>query len=229
VVVVAQPFNLNMTPVYRFMSRACAATPNLPAVDAALRGHAEALRVRVDAGELLTVSAFRRGADVFVYHESVGSPIDVHDLFAGALPLLTPWPDGGALRHFVPMLDIFHCGEPLSLEYWRRKQPVERYEGKVIRLRPEKVASYIFYHYQMQEEKPGSFDKYGIIGIHENLLFFYLEKPFVLESPPKPGSLSTKNTPDNWHEVMFPHFQPWVDSAGVDDLWRDTTHVLTAA
>lgn len=228
-VVAAHFFNRTMTPVYRYMSRACAATPDLSDVDATLRGHADALRAQVATGALLTVSAFRRGADVFVYHESVGAPVDVHDMFAGAVPLLAQWPGGPAVRHFVPMMDIFHCGEPLSLDYWRRKQPVENHEGKVIRLRPEKVASYIFYHYQMQEETPGSFDKFSIIGIHENLLFFYLEKPFVLEAPPKPGSLATTNTPDNWHEVMFQHFQPWADSNGVDDLWRDAEHVLTIA
>ena len=73
------------------------------------------------------------------------------------------------------------------------------------------VSSYIFLHYQMQEEKPGAGDKYGQISIHENLLFFYMEQPVTNEAAQHEGQLKTTHTPPNWHEVMFPHFQPWED------------------
>ncbi|MBT3602078.1 MAG: hypothetical protein HOE48_03170 [Candidatus Latescibacteria bacterium] len=53
-----------------------------------------------------------------------------------------------------------------------RKTPMDMPYGRVIRLRPEKVSSYIFYHYQLQEEHPGRGDKYGLISIHEDKIIF---------------------------------------------------------
>jgi len=117
------------------------------------------------------------------------------------------------------MMDIFHFNRPQSLEHWRRDLPPEACTARVVYLRPEMVSSYIFLHYQMQEEKPGGGDKYGQISLHENLLFFYLEQPATNEAAQHKGQLKTKQTPPNWHEVMFPHFQPWGDTEG-EELWR---------
>ncbi len=189
---------------------------------AALQQRVDVVRSRVAAGELMTASAFRYRTHIFVYYESLGAPLPPESVFGDLSDVLAQWPGDTAPRCFVPMMDIFHCGEPLDAEYWRRKRPVELYDGKVIRLQPEKVASYIFYHYQLQEEQPGSFDKYCVIAIHENLMFFYMEKPFVLETPPKPGALSTKNTPEQWQELMALHFAPWPDGRGPNDTWRDS-------
>jgi L-rhamnose mutarotase len=92
--------------------------------------------------------------------------------------------------------------------------------GRLIYLRPEMVSSYIFYHFQLQEEKPGALgSKYGLISQHENLLFFYMEKPDVAENESYAGHLKTQNTPPNWGDVMDPHFQPWSDEDG-ERLWR---------
>ncbi len=124
------------------------------------------------------------------------------------------------------MMDIFHCGEPRSAEDWQRKAPVESARARLTRLQPEMVSSYIFYHYQLQEEKPGSFDKYCLISLHENLLFFYQEYPQVVESPPRIGKLTTHNSPPNWQEVMFPHFLLWDDAPAGEEIWREIELVL---
>jgi hypothetical protein len=85
----------------------------------------------------------------------------------------------------------------------------------------EMVASYIFYHFQYQEEKPGDGDKYGIIGIHEDLLFFYCEMPTYMEEPSYQGLLNTNNTPAQWVQLMQKHFNMWPDAKDKNDNWRD--------
>lgn len=72
------------------------------------------------------------------------------------------------------------------------------------------ISSYIYYHYQLQEERAFTGDKYEIIAMHENLLFGYQEFPKVIEEPVVPGRLNTKGTPENWQDsCMDLHFQPW--------------------
>lgn len=185
------------------------------------------LAERVARGELLTASAFAWGEQFFFYYECIERPLEPEQLFGAASDLLAEWPGGAAGRRFVPLMDIFHCVEPQGLEHWRRKRPPERVFARLARLKPEMVSSYIFYHYQLQEETPGSFDKYCLIGIHENLLFFYLEHPFVVEPPSVPGKLTTHNTPDHWQDVMDPHFAPWGEVAPDQRIWRDIQTVLT--
>ena len=85
---------------------------------------------------------------------------------------------------------------------------MKRAYAKVNRLKAEMVSSYIFYHYQYQEEKPGDWAKYASIYLHENLMFFYLEDPDSPETPPYTGRLDTSNTPGKWTELMNQHFLP---------------------
>ncbi|MFT5366281.1 MAG: hypothetical protein ACI8V2_001228 [Candidatus Latescibacterota bacterium] len=171
---------------------------------------------------LLTVSLFRWDATLFLYVESVGSSVSPEDLFGDLGGCLKVWPNGSLdVRYWVPMMDIFHYSRPQGVEHWRRKTSVEMPYGRVIRLRPEKVSSYIFYHYQLQEERPGGGDKYGLIAIHEDLLFFYQEQPRVKEETPAQPSLKTSHTPPNWAELMSQHFAPWADPG--EPEWRPIT------
>lgn len=177
----------------------------------------ELLQDRMDT--LLTASLFQWEATLFLYVESVDAAVPVESLFGDFNGRLKAWPGGSPeARHWVPMMDIFHYSAPQSVEHWRRKAPVEMPYGRVIRLQPEKVSSYIFYHYQLQEEHPGRGDKYGLISIHEDLLFFYQEQPRVAEETPAKPSLQTSNTPPNWGELMSQHFAPWTDLG--EPEWR---------
>lgn len=167
---------------------------------------------------LLTLSLFQWREAFFVYAESVGQAMDADGLLGNPEGCLKPWPGGEGERFWVPMMDIFHYSKPQSVAHWRRKASVETPYARVIRLRPEKVSSYIFYHYQLQEERPGMGDKYGLITIHEDLLFFYQEQPRVSEESPAKPSLETSNTPPNWGALMSQHFAPWPDPG--EPEWR---------
>lgn len=187
--------------------------------------------VGLAAGDLLTISLFRWGVYFYAYWESIEQEIAPEALFGKMEHLLECWPGGSNPqpphnRCFVPMMDIFHCLMPESVEHWRRKTSIEQITGRVARLKPEMVSSYIFYHYQLQEERPGSFDKYGIISLHENLIFFYQEHPSIVEEPLPIGRLSTTNTPPDWHGTMFPHFHLWDDAPPGQEIWRNVELVF---
>lgn len=215
-------------PLHRFVYRAQCRPGQEAASAAAWRARSDALGDLQIAGRLLTASVFGWERHFFVYYETTDSALTPDDLAGDTGDLLESWPGGATGRCFVPMMDIFHCGEPRDTGYWRRKSPPERVAARITRLQPEMVSSYIFYHYQLQEEKPGSFDKYCLITIHENLLFFYQEYPQVVESPPRVGKLTTTNSPENWQEVMFPHFRLWDDAPAGEEIWRGIDLVLYA-
>ncbi len=166
----------------------------------------------IEKGEVMTLGCFRWERNLFIYAECVGRPIEAGELLPGAAPFLESWPGQAKERGWITMIDVFHFNEPASLEHWRRKAAVERRVGRVAHLKPEMAASYIYYHYQLQEEQAFHGPKYEIIAMHENLLFGYQEFPAVVEAPALPGKLATKGTPENWSDSrMDLHFQPWPD------------------
>jgi hypothetical protein len=210
-----------MTPIFRQMFR----SQSRPGQAEACVDRLIQVRAVIDPARVLTASVFRYQGLFFFYYEAVAAPIDPQDLFGEVVDLLLPWPGETTERFFIPLVDIFHCVEARGLEHWRRKSAPERVFAQLARLKPEMTSSYIFYHYQLQEEKPGSFDKYCLIGLHEDLLFFYLEHPFIPE--PGTGRLSTSQSPRNWQEVMNPHFLFWQDAPPGQDIWRTIDTIIT--
>lgn len=184
------------------------------------------LQTQIDAGRLLTASLFRHGQRLFFYVEAIATPADIEALMAPLSSQLAPWPGGDHPRHWVPMTDIFHYHRCLGERQWRRKTPPAERTARVLRLRPEMASSYIFLHYQLQEEKPAIGDKYGLIALHEDLMFFYAEEPAVIEAPLYEGHLATHNTPGDWHTLMDSHFLPW-DDDGEERLWRPIGNLLS--
>jgi L-rhamnose mutarotase len=175
---------------------------------------------------ILTLSLFRNEDTIFLYYECIDKEILPVEILGDISKYLKTWPGTDGERLWVPMYDIFHYNKPLSLDHWRRKNEVKKPIGKIAKLKPEMISSYIFYHYQYQEEKPSDGDKYGIINIHENLLFFYLEEPSFKETALYDGKLNTRNSPNNWGEVMSPHFINWKGTAPDENIWKNTEVLL---
>ncbi|WP_248924244.1 hypothetical protein [Paenibacillus hamazuiensis] len=177
----------------------------------ALRESGQAVRL-VERGELMTAAAFTWRGNLFLYYECMDREVAPDEVAGAAVPYLADWPGQAEPRKWILMIDVFHFNEPASAEHWLRKAPVERRAGRVAHLKPDMMASYIYYHYQLQEERAFHGDKYEIIAMHENLLFGYQEFPKVIEEPVVPGRLQTKGTPENWADSrMDLHFQPWDD------------------
>lgn len=158
--------------------------------------------------DLRTLSLSRHGKQVFLYLETVTPDVRPEDVVtANAIP----FPDG---RLWFRMIDVFHYSRPLSEEHWKRKQANKTPWIRINYLKPEKTASYIFYHYQFQEENPGMYDKYGMLFLYDNLLVHYLELPEEKETEKYPGGLTTHNTPvgkEAWDDMIERHFIPWED------------------
>ncbi|OMF37258.1 hypothetical protein BK133_06555 [Paenibacillus sp. FSL H8-0548] len=180
------------------------------AIDAAKRE--QAVHELIEQGEIMTAGCFKWERNVYVYFESVDRQLEPEEILPRMASYLEDWPGQAASHKWIPMIDVFHFNEPASYEHWLRKEPVERRVGRVAHLKPEMAASYIYYHYQLQEERAFLGPKYEIIAMHENMLFGYQEFPAVVEEPVLPGKLSTAGTPPNWGDSrMDLHFQPWED------------------
>ena len=217
---------MTMNQIQRAMYRAQAQPGQAAAALAHFQHQAQTFKLGLAPGDLMTISLFQWRAHFFAYWESIDEAVTPEALFGDMGELLANWPGSDQPRCFAPMMDIFHCLAPESIAHWRRKQPIERVGLRLARLKPEMGSSYIFYHYQLQEEQPGSFDKYGIISLHENLICFYQEHPAIVEEPRRTGKLTTTNTPPDWHTVMFPHFDLWHDAQPGQEIWRETELVL---
>lgn len=166
----------------------------------------------VQDGVLMTAAAFSWQNNVFLYYECISEQVEPANVAGAAGQYLIDWEGEAAPRKWIEMIDVFHFNEPAGYEHWLREAAVERRGGRVAHLKREKVASYIYYHYQLQEERAFHGNKYDIIAMHENLLFGYQEFPSVVEEPVVPGRLSTKGTPVPWENSrMDLHFQPWED------------------
>lgn len=174
--------------IYRFMYQGYADGPVKPKGD----------------GEAEQVALAENGGAVFLYYESVIPDLPPEAAASGKMKL---FPDGSCWRR---MPEIFHYSKPLSREHWRRKLAGKTPEFRMNYISPDKVASYIYYHYQYQEEIPGDGDKYGAIFISGNMLMMYLEYPSEPETEKYAGGLNTHNTPyAQWGEIMDAHFLPW--------------------
>ncbi len=176
------------------------------------RQRLDAVRRDMGDGLLMTLTGHRWKRSVFLYYECLNEAYHPDRWFAGMEQVLEAWPGEDKPRSWIQMIDVFHFNAPESPEHWRRKAPVERRVGRVAHLLPEMMASYIYYHYQLQEEHAFFGPKYEIIAMHENLLFGYQEFPAVVEEPVLPRKLDTKGTPATWTDSrMDLHFQAWED------------------
>ena len=166
--------------------------------------------------KVMTCSVFRYNYILFIYVEA-----RVDTWFLEWPPamrnLLEHWPSIHEMETAIELIDVFHDNRPVLGKPWRTTKPEQR-KAAMARLNPEYVASYVYYHYQMQEERPGSFNKTYIIGSYGRYLFSYCELP-ADKGDTSPGRLSTSLTPNNWHEIMHPHFEPW-DTSDEGALWK---------
>ncbi|MNI18912.1 hypothetical protein D3C73_723330 [compost metagenome] len=131
--------------------------------------------------------------------------------------LLDAWPDRNGPTYQVLMPDVFHDGVVHEIQNVREQRRTEVRTGSLARLKPEMYSSYIYYHYQLQEEQRGSFNQTYMIGTNELYIFSYWELPTMKDDIKRPGLLTTNHTPTNWHEVMAPHFITWPNTD--EQIW----------
>ncbi len=161
------------------------------------RGYPKNKSIKVKENDIAkNVSIFIYENMAFMYAESKNEIINPSDIVHADM---IPYPDGSEWEN---MSEVFHFSMPQSDESW------ERTRKKTPRLRVNyvkhgKIASYIYYHYQYQEEYPCDGDKYGMIFHSGDLLALYTESPCEY-APKYKGLLDTKNSPrhDDWANLM---------------------------
>ncbi len=149
------------------------------------------------------VSVFTYENMLFMYVESKNEVIDPTEVLDADL---IAYPDGSMWEN---MSEVFHYSMPQSDESWKRTQK-KTPELRINFVKHGKIASYIYYHFQYQEEYPCDGDKYGMIFHSGDLLVLYTESPCEL-APKYKGLLDSKNSPldDDWAELMEKgHFDP---------------------
>jgi hypothetical protein len=198
--------------LHRLLFRGWTGEGGAPLFAEAANSCAAGAKKLIDSGKAMTVGLFILEGNLFWYAESFSGDIDPGSVNAPLESFLEARPGKESPASWAPLMDVFHFNAPESVEHWARKEPVELRRGRMARLKPDMVASYIYYHYQLQEERGFPGPKYEIIGIHENVLFGYQEFPAIKEAPIVPGKLSTHGTPPDWNDAhMERHFQAWPD------------------
>ena len=165
-------------------------------------------------GKIYTVTVFSYdNQNLFVYYECAGEEaLTPTDLFPGITAFMQPWPGEADVRWFVPMIDIYHSMQPNVEEEaaWHRTEPAKP-KANMSQMKLDLLSSYIFYHVQLQEEKPAHNGKHMSIWQSEHIALLYHESPDTGYQNPQPGKLTTKHTPSNWRDVMVPHFNYFDD------------------
>jgi len=166
-----------------------------------------------ESEKVMNINVFAFKNELYIYIESCDDEILPQEVLSGIEEYLLMWPDGEN-KYFYQQTEIFHFNQPHSNEHWKRKQNPDCCTARIARIVPELASSYIFYHYQLQEEQFGNGNKYGRIFIMGDTAFFYSEIPDIVEEPLCKGKLTTQNTPpsDLWQSLMEKHFVMWDDS-----------------
>ena len=137
---------------------------------------------------------------VFLYVESNEENVDVENLAVGDFHL---YPNGYKWERAA---EIFHYSVPMN-EKQRQRKTDKTPLFRLNQLKWGRIASYIFYHFQYQEESTGGGDRYGVIFLAGDTLVFYEEMPTEEETEKLCGILNTSNTPHNqWGALMEEHF-----------------------
>lgn len=160
---------------------------------------------------LMTVSLYRWKNQLFLYYECIEKDVAPDFFLGGISRLLEERPAIDGKEKWIPMIDIFHFDIPLDEAQWKRSLPVEKRAGRLAKIKPEKLSSYIYYHYMLQEAKRDKGNKYCVIGLHENFIFHYEEHPEEFAKSSFVGKLETGMQVENWDDLMYPHFVQWTD------------------
>ena len=174
---------------------------------------------------VLFLRLFQFEDQLFVYLES-RLPLPDFNLPASLSEYLFDWPGNIDARKFVSMLGIFHDAIPRPESNWRSALTPRESTGSIVYLRPEMYCSYVFYHFQLQEEGVRKFNKYYLIGAHENCLFSYQESPAEIDVTNHDRILTTTNSPENWGELMAAHFKPWQQNCDSGESWKSMAEIF---
>jgi len=215
-----------MVMIYRHQLKARIDKGSSDAFSQILIEEKEQIAVSLRGAGINLFKLFRFDHLLFVYAESI-DPLLTLELPAKVTSALIDSPGDFGDRKFVPMLDIFHDAIPRVESVWREPGAPITSLASIVYLRPEKYCSYVFYHFQLQEEGLRKFNKRYIIGALENCLFSYQELPAVIDTTNHDRVLHSNVSPENWVELMGEHFQPWPEGLDIEKPWKSMEEIFS--
>ncbi|MBN2221169.1 MAG: hypothetical protein JW708_03115 [Vallitaleaceae bacterium] len=173
----------------------------------------------IEEGRIMTVALYYYGSQLFLYVESIGEEVDLRRFTLELEPYLDRWPGKEELRYWVPMHHIYCHAYPKGKEDWRRKTQPEMRRGRIAKLKPEAIFSYLYHHKAIVDEGLLMGDKYQSIGFHEDLLFSYFEEPKILTNVS--GDVSKESEAIKAWTAVNPeaHFIPYPEANGMNFLF----------
>ncbi len=163
----------------------------------------------VAEGKLRSATIFGFQDQLFVYYEST-AVFRLEEYLPEISNYVQLWPGQENLRPYIPMVKLYQSLPMEEVRDWKRSEEVKPVL-MISRMDIDKLQSYIYYHYLMQEEIPGHNGRYLGIWDSEDWCVLYNEK-----NPKRPidtdytGKLTTNLCPvDQWAAYMNPHFVRW--------------------
>lgn len=129
----------------------------------------EAVKNMVGEQKCLTAALYRHENMLFLYYEALDGALLPQELFPALSGQLTPW---------AFMEPVFWHTVPGEKEDWARQGKKTR-RGRIARLLPGKLDSYVSYHRAIVEEGLLDGDRYQFIALRGDMLFSYFEEPKI--------------------------------------------------
>lgn len=162
-------------------------------------------------GALRSATIFTFMDQIFVYYEST-KPFSLDDYLPEIAQYVYEWPSQETPHPYIPLIKYY---QSLPMEEVRDWDTRERALPRLMisRMNLDKLQSYIYYHYLMQEEVPGYNGRYlGIWGSEDWCVLYEERDPERPIDTDYQGKLTTKECPlEKWQQYMNPHFNTWTD------------------
>lgn len=200
-------------------------------VERAVAGVAVAAQELVDRGEVLTAGLFGYRDQLFLYLEFIyeGARPDADGIAAWPdragwmAGLLVPFPKLGGTAGWAYMYPVFWFDEPASVEGFARTQAPDARCGRIARLYPDKLMSYVCHHQAIAREGTFVGDRYQFISLQDDVLFSYFETPRDREQVNIRRTSAPSEEIGAWLAVdPASHFDHFPEAHGDDFLIIDT-------
>lgn len=158
-----------------------------------------------DDERIITASAATFDGMTFLYFETKDEKLTASDVAEGNM---SSFPDGNG---WFEMSEIFHYFTPENDEQWERKIADKKPVFLINQLNRDKIASYIYYHFDHQSSNPYDVDKFMSIFIYGDFIVMYCESPTEKVTWQDIEGRYHKPDNPNWDDLMDEHFKAWPD------------------
>lgn len=162
-------------------------------------------------GKLRSGTVFTYDDQIFVYFEC-REVFDIYEYLPDIDKYVYSWPGQEKPRPFIPMVKVYQSSPMEEVRDWKRPKKVTP-RLTISRMKLDTLQEYTFWHYLLQEERPGYNGRYLAIWDIEDWCVLYNEDEEIKEiDMDYAGKLDTDNAPvDDWTAYMIPHFYTWPD------------------